>query len=221
MIQSDDNVSWMQRIRVAYTGLANREKRLVFIAIPSLILFLALMWFVEPQFKTLAKVERQIVYKEEQLSRINATQAELVAELKIDPDEKTKKRIASLQGRLTALEEKFKLELGQLISPQAMPLLLQQLFHNATSLTLLKMESIPPTQLFAELKSNQTLFEHGIRLSFEGEYFATRDFLKNAENLGWKLYWRKLDYRVDEHPIAATEVELFTLSTEEAFIGVN
>ena len=55
----------------------------------------------------------------------------------------------------------------------------------------------------------------------EGRYFAVRDFLARLEQLSDKLYWRSMAYHVKDYPTAEVTLEVYTLSTEKAFIGVE
>jgi len=104
-----------------------------------------------------------------------------------------------------------------------MPTLVENLFEQAQGLELLYMESIPPTPVFSEEEDTGgiQLFRHGIQITFQGDYFSTRDFFADAETLQWQLYWKFLNYDVQSHPLVTTKMEVFTLSTSEAFIGVN
>nr|WP_136251345.1 hypothetical protein [Ningiella ruwaisensis] len=217
-----------------FEALAFSEKRLIFIATPSLIVFVLSLLFIEPMYKNVKSAQANVDTKHAQLDMLKQTRHMLSAEIKQDPDANTKQQIADLKAQLAYIESSFDNELGQLVSPQAMPILLEQLFEQAKDLKLVKMESIAPTPVFdssnAHLqtqhqqsgdKAKPQLYRQGIRITFQGSYFATRDFFADAETLKWKLYWRYLNYDVDSHPLATTELEVFTLSTSEAFIGVN
>ncbi|HBY38437.1 MAG TPA: MSHA biogenesis protein MshJ, partial [Alteromonas sp.] len=57
--------------------------------------------------------------------------------------------------------------------------------------------------------------------TFEGRFFAVRDFLANLERLTNQIYWRSMAYEVSEYPNAQVTLEVYTLSTEKAFIGVE
>ncbi|MGQ8366075.1 MSHA biogenesis protein MshJ [Glaciecola sp. 1036] len=213
--------SALQKLSAGYDGLAERERKIIFFAAPLLVLFVGYILIVEPQILEIDKVAKKQQNIEGQFATLEATKLELFHQMSLDPDEETKLNIQQIQQRLDTLEKQFDKELGQLVSPQVMPLVLEQLFYKAKSLKLIEMQSIAPTALFTDKSNGDTLFQHGIRITFEGGYLDTRDFLTNAENLGWKLYWRHLEYKVSEHPKAITQLEVFTLSTSEAFIGVN
>ena len=68
--------------------------------------------------------------------------------------------------------------------------------------------------------STMTLYRHGIKLKFEGSYFQLRDYLQQMESLSWRFFWQDFDYRLVEYPSSELEVEIYSLSTKRAFLGV-
>ena len=65
-----------------------------------------------------------------------------------------------------------------------------------------------------------SLYQHGVRLVFKGQFFDVQEFLTSIEKMPYQLYCHSLNYRVEDYPQAIVEIELFTLSSNEAFIGV-
>ncbi|WDE10959.1 hypothetical protein [Thalassomonas haliotis] len=65
-----------------------------------------------------------------------------------------------------------------------------------------------------------TLYRHGIKLRLRGRYFQLRDYLAQMENLSWRFFWQDFDYRLVEYPSSELEVEIYSLSTKRAFLGV-
>ncbi|WP_395339849.1 type 4a pilus biogenesis protein PilO [Ningiella sp. W23] len=206
-----------------FDALGNREKRLVFFALPCVMLFLMVMLVLEPLYVQIKREQAQIVSQQLQLLNLQETSAALIQSVHQDPDAATKGQIQAIENQLAHADSLFDDELGQLVSPKAMPMLLEQLFERAQGLELMQMESIAPTPVFEDQGQIEetALYRQGIRIRFQGDYFQTRDFFADAERLKWQLYWKSLRYSVDTHPLATTELEVFTLSTSEAFIGVN
>ena len=64
------------------------------------------------------------------------------------------------------------------------------------------------------------LYKHGIKLTLSGSYFQLRDYLSQLEELKWTFFWQEFDYKLKEHPQSVLEVELYSLSTKQEFIGV-
>ncbi|MFC4701077.1 type II secretion system protein GspM [Glaciecola siphonariae] len=217
------NVSSMAVVGEKFEALAPREKRLIFIAIPALVIFVLTLLVLEPMYKDIKNAKARFITQSSQLSTLQQTSAELMSEVQKDPDAAVKRQISALESQLENIQASFDSELVHLVSPKAMPLLLEHLFERAEGLKLIKMESIPPTRVFTDQSEQGAvqLYRQGIHITFQGDYFATRDFFADAETLKWQLYWKYLHYDVHSHPLATTQLEVFTLSTSEAFIGVN
>jgi MSHA biogenesis protein MshJ len=220
--------SALEKIKLKFDGLKKREQNLLFITIPVTIVVVFFLLFIEPEFNKSTKLKKSVAHLETQLILSKQSNEELLKQAQIDPNATVRQQIESLEKRLLQLNTEFEGELNQLVSPSAMPVLLEQLFDKAESLSLIKMKSVEPQVLITngintedDNRDQQPIFRHGIEITFEGSFFATRDFLSQAETLGWKLYWQDLSYEVGEYPNAETKMTLFTLSTSEAFIGVN
>jgi MSHA biogenesis protein MshJ len=174
-------------------------------------------------YKDIQSAQAKLGAQQSQLNALQLTSNELMVEIKRDPDAYTKEQIEALQSQLALIAQSFDSELGQLVSPKAMPVLLENLFDKAEGLTLVEMQSLAPVPVFNGKSNGQEapLYRQGIRIRFKGDFFATQGFFADAETLQWKLYWKFLSYDVNEHPMATIELEVFTLSTSEAFIGVQ
>lgn len=64
------------------------------------------------------------------------------------------------------------------------------------------------------------LYKHGIKLTLSGGYFQLRDYLSQLEQLKWTFFWQQFDYKLKQYPQGVLEVELYSLSTKQEFIGV-
>ena len=106
---------------------------------------------------------------------------------------------------------------------------LEQVLSRTQGLKLVELSSIAPEQLLTpEEESNESdpetapqvlLYQHGVKIVVEGSYFDVQRYLSDIEQLEWRFYWRQFDYLVEEHPSARVHIELYTVSTSEAFIG--
>jgi MSHA biogenesis protein MshJ len=226
-------LSLLAKGKIAFDKLEKREQNLLIVLVPTTIIVVFFLLLIEPEFNKSGRLADSVSRLESQLALSRQSNLELLQQAKIDPDIAVSQQIEGLQKSLAKLNHEFEGELSQLVSPQAMPVLLEQIFTKANDLSLINMTSVAPQVLNANANeqsnssgnktqmSQQPIYRHGIEITFEGSFFATRDFLAQAETLGWKLYWQDLSYAVSDHPSAITKLTLFTLSTSEAFIGVN
>ena len=88
---------------------------------------------------------------------MNCTQAK-------DPNER-------LSARIAKLDNNFQDQINELIRAEQMPKVLETLFSKSLKLALIAMRSIEPVDLFAKDKRNFSLYQHGMRLVFKGNYF--------------------------------------------------
>jgi|GEM_PF-255334 len=68
--------------------------------------------------------------------------------------------------------------------------------------------------------STVNLYQHGIRLKLSGKYFQLRDYLVQIEAMSWKFFWKDFQYKIKEYPLGELEIEIYSLSINEEFIGV-
>lgn len=64
------------------------------------------------------------------------------------------------------------------------------------------------------------LFKHGMKITFEGRYLEALRYLAALEGSPWKLFWDAVELEVIEHPTALVSITVFSLSTDDAWIGV-
>lgn len=206
-----------------FAALSTREKSLVLIAGVAVIIMVAFTFLIEPAFKKLEGLNRDIGSAQAMQSSLQAQQQAFEDALAKDPDLELRGQLAALKKRHQALEVKFAQQLEGLVLPSQMPTLIEQVFAQAKGLTLVEMASVAPVNVFADdpQMKDIALYQHGLRLQFEGSYFAVRDFLAALEQRNSQVYWRAMSYRVDEYPKAMVTLEVYTLSSEKAFIGVK
>ena len=139
------------------------------------------------------------------------------ARLGRDPDAQVREQLADVETSLRQMDAELLAQTVDLIPAHEMPAVLEALLSRSANLHMLALTSLKPEPLMAgEQKVN--LFRHGIRLQLEGGYFDVYQYLKALEALPRHFYWKGFDYRVVEHPKAAVEMEIYTLSTSKEFI---
>lgn len=206
-----------------FAALTQREKVLIFASGMVVILAVLLFLLIEPGIQENGKTRSSIEITRNEVATLRKLQMVYEQALAEDPDASLKQQIAHVDKRMVRLQESFARQLADLILPRQMPPLIEQVFSQADGLKLIEMASISPENIFADnpAMKDVPLYQHGVILTFEGRYFAVRDFLARLEQLSDKLYWRSMAYHVKEYPTAEVTLEVYTLSTEKAFIGVE
>jgi len=173
--------------------------------------------------------------------RLESTIADLEVLLKRDPNKVLQRQIDNYQKQLLEVDETLSLLTSELINPIQMRKALLALLHLQKGVTLKSFEIVGARPLIATPKLNEdenqtsdtvlgsneensdqslNLFRHGIKIKLSGRYFQLRDYLKQLEDMPWQFFWHSFDYNVVEYPNSELEIEIYSLSTNQEFIGV-
>jgi len=106
----------------------------------------------------------------------------------------------------------------QLISPADMRQLLGNILTNKYRLVLIKFQNLPMHVIETSQLGNK-IFEYGIVLQFQGDFFTTYKYLREIENLKWRLFWDKFNYKVIKYPLAEITLQIHTLSDQEVWLN--
>ena len=221
---------------VQFLKITQREKLLILFSGVVIIILLGYLLFIEPVNESTTRNEQTISSLQNQL---NSLQAQIeVAEYALgnDPNDLLVESLDKLTDKSQDLDLYLQQETVNLVPPTQMPLLLENMLAGSQGVTLVSMQSIAPTPVLSsqtkkddaesDAESNDTvvdeinLYRHGVLLSLRGSYFDIQHYLTRIEGLKWQFYWKRFNYVVTGYPEALVEVELYTLSTSKAFIGV-
>lgn len=215
-------------------ALALRERLLVFAAV---LVALVVVWdaiLMSPLDLSRTRVQDEL---EGELRRIQALGAELAtlqAAARNDPNRLKREESERLQRRVEELDVRLAERTSDLIPPSRMTHVLKDLLRRHSGIRLVRLEALPVEALSPgnaaglggepdqglESAAGAALYKHGLRMELGGDYPSTLRYLEAIEQLPWQLLWDRLTYRVTEYPRASVEVVVYTLSTEEAWIGV-
>ena len=134
---------------------------------------------------------------------------------------------------------------NHLVSPEEMGAILRKLFYQVKDLQLISMSNMPPVLLSKKIKKRRRrkgentkkerslgglkhpelqrllriqLKAHDIIMVFQGNYFATLDYLKRIDEAKLPLLWRKITYRAKAYPQAKVTLVLRSLSEEKDWL---
>ena len=206
-----------------FIQLSRRERLIILSAGILLVLFIGYVGFVEPLQINIDKVQQTQKQQRLELANLDGQIIALQEQAKQNPNELLQQKLRRYTEVDQGLAQRFSELTHDLVPANMMPQLLEKILLKSTKLKLIELQSIPPQQLLSAGKgeANQSkLYQHGVVLKLEGRYFDIQRYIADIETLPWRFYWKKFDYRVSEYPLAQVELELYTLSTNYAFIGV-
>ena len=218
------------------------RERLLVAAVTLAILFLGVdLLLIEPATRALESERAALAQLEQERLALEPQLAQLEAALAVDPDAENRRLQQQLQAELQGVDAELEQRFGQLIGPEAMSRVLQDLLQKNARLTLLRIESEPATPVAgqgaeeakaasgdardaggeAELETRvPLLYRHAVQIEFEGDYLSALAYLKAVEGLPWRFYWDRIEILTVKYPTATIRARLFTLSVHEGWIGV-
>lgn len=204
-----------------FETLKQREKILTLGAGILVIAMLGFTYGVEPLWLNNNKAKIEITSLDRQIANLTLQQQTYALALKTDPNGDSNVQLAQLEKRTKRLDSNFSEELNKLVSPASMPALMASMLGLSTNLNLVDMKAITPINLFAD-KDDQDLelYQHGVRMVFNGSYANAQTFLESLEQTQWQVYWNVMEFNVQTYPTATLTIEFYTLSTEKVFIRV-
>jgi MSHA biogenesis protein MshJ len=200
--------------------LSPRERILITFAllvVAGMLLFMPL----ESQWKQHQSLQNQLKGLEQENS-ISLQQVALYEErLQLDPNKDYQQRLQIITEQMQLIDADLTDQMIDMVPADYMPTVLANLLGNVKGVTLISFASIAPKALLKVGDGSKVnLYSHGIKLMLQGDYFSILAFIKAVETMPDKLYWKRLDYRVESHPDALVELELYTLSVNKDFISV-
>tara|TARA_R110002153_G_scaffold27084_4_gene84258 strand:- start:9604 stop:10275 length:672 start_codon:yes stop_codon:yes gene_type:complete len=202
-----------------------REQLLILICGLVVLILLMYTFLLEPILDNSVKLQQNSNSAEKEISIMLDQVAILSDKLKTDPNGPVLERIVLLKRQIQDLVEQLAAQTNKLVPANKMAGMLESVLVGSKGLKLIELQSIAPTPILLERHEEgeelkDGLYRHGVTLIFEGSYFDIQQYLEKLEALPWKFYWKKFDYLVGDYPKASVELEIYTFSTNKAFIGV-
>jgi MSHA biogenesis protein MshJ len=203
-----------------YDSLTSREKVIV---VTALIAALWAFWdgvLHEPFVRKQRELNQQLIGVNTELAGQQQLATELKNSSKGDPNADNQNKLTELKAQYTRLQEQVMLGSKKFVPPQLMAKALSDMLKQNHQLTLVKLESMPPTTLLEAQQQQKPIYKHGLEITFTGTYFDAINYLQSLEALPWAIVWDNLDYRVTSFPMAEITIRVVTLSFEKDWLGV-
>ncbi|SEK96246.1 MSHA biogenesis protein MshJ [Colwellia chukchiensis] len=234
-------MSQWQTYSEKFSALSAREQYLIIATGVVAILFIGFSVFLDTKLQQVGKLQQQVT-QTQQSNANNESSIELLQQALLDdPNTALQQELAQYQAKLADIDQQLLTLTSDLIDPIEMRYALIKLLKLQKGVKLLSFEVLPARPITENNVSNRDtevvtntapddnalapeqqlrLYRHGIKIKLQGQYFQLRDYLAQLENLSWKFFWQEFDYQLKNYPISELEVEIYSLSTAQEFIGV-
>jgi MSHA biogenesis protein MshJ len=224
LTMNNDAGQTYKQLSIKFLNVSLREQMLILFCGLIIVILMINTVALEPIFDSSEKLQKKSSSADKEVSLLKQQVAALTDKLKADPNNTLLEKLVLLKRQNQKISGQLKTETENLVPANKMASMLESVLAMSKGLTLIELRSIAPIPLSsgvseADKKAVTALYRHGVTFVFEGNYKDIQRYLETLEALPWQFYWQKFDYSVVEHPIARVELEIYTLSTNKAFIG--
>jgi MSHA biogenesis protein MshJ len=225
-----------------FDALAPRERRLVAVAAIGGALLIGWTMIIDPSLARSRIAERAIAEQRSQLAALQAQTLVLQSPGR-NPEMLAAAELAELKKQLNALNERFAALEGELVAPERMAGLLEDLLGHQGGPRLLSLRTLPVAPVLekkdgaeggtgssvaASVSASASakaapvagLFKHGVEIKLEGGYAELADYLARLEKSPQKLLWSSVSLSAEKHPRLVLTLTVFTLSLDRTWLIV-
>ncbi len=200
-----------------------RERALIAISLLVAIVFVWWAYYLDPQ--TMAIESRQAENSRLQIEIDNSRGLLADIRQRIDDGVHTqqKTQLVRLQQELQELEDALRMTTIELVDPEKMFQLMNQLLYRESNLKLLALrrrDVRPAFEVDAENGEEAGIYRHVLEVEFEGSYLDILAYVQSLERLDWKLLWDEIEIASGEYPRASVTIAVSTLSTRREWVGI-
>ncbi|WP_426359756.1 hypothetical protein ACPUVO_05885 [Pseudocolwellia sp. HL-MZ19] len=228
-----------------FESISSREQYLILFTGLVAVIFISFSLFIDSsliQTEDINKKSKSLITENKS---IKSSVSIFEEALTLDPNKTLNKQILSYEAKVKEVDDKLLLLTSELIDPIQMRFALLDMLRVQKGVSLISFELLGAKPLMnkdgdladknnkeeqvtadnvleggAEAEPTINLYQHGIRLKLTGKYFQLRDYLTQLEAMSWKFFWKDFRYKIKEYPLGELEIELYSLSVNEEFIGV-
>ncbi|MFQ3189300.1 MAG: MSHA biogenesis protein MshJ [Paraglaciecola sp.] len=214
-----------KKLSIKFLEVSLREQGLILVCGLVVLILMMYTFLLEPILEDSGKLQQNNISAKKEVSILVNQVSELADKLKTNPNDPILERITLLKNQIQNITNQLKAQTNNLVPANEMAGMLENVLANTEGLKLIELESLTPIPISLGQpeegeESIAGLYRHGVTLVFEGSYFDIQRYLEKLESLPWQFYWVRFDYQVGEYPTASVKLEIYTLSTNKAFIGV-
>lgn len=202
-----------------------RERALISLSLLVVVAFLWWVYYAEPALQKTAVLETENQRIAGEVGNTRALLAEVRQRIKTGVHQEKEAQLALLLQDLTQLEQRLRVTTIELIDPEKMFRLMNELVYRESRLKLLNLKrrevkpAIPPADSEAS-GEEPSIYRHVLEIEFAGGYLEILEYMRVLEAIDWKLLWDEIEINSDEYPRARVKLVISTLSTRKEWVGV-
>ncbi len=208
-----------------FDALTIRERAIIAGSIIAVVVFL---WWSYHAAPMMAEIENRQDENQRISSEIENTRvvvASIRQRIAAGVHQEKESQLARLVEELSAVEEQLRVTTIELIDPEKMFQLMNQLVYQDSKLTLLSLKrrevrAAIPSSDPEQSDEEAGIYRHVLELQFSGKYLDILRYMQSMEALDWKLLWDEIEIITEEAPKVVAKVVMSTLSTRKEWVGI-
>lgn len=219
----------IQALLAKVNALSMREKLIVIVTLTLIIYALWDTALMQPLSKKRAQLQELLTPKQVRNTQLAAQIQQAVMASQHDPNADLRARQKTLEREVELLNERLKERTVDLIAPEEMTQVLQQMLSNGMQVISLQSEKPKPIveeqkedkvlSFFGEEAKAPNIYRHTLELTLRASYLDTLRYLRKVEALPWLFSWEHIELEVESYPTCRVTLRAHTLSLSEAWIG--
>lgn len=214
-----------------YRARPLRERLILGGGLAALLFFVIDTTLIQAIAQERDRIQRLTVATEEEILRLERDR-ESLERMDLTPEERELlRRKRRAEEALDEVNRQIASEIAELVPPEAIVSVLEEMLVPFRDLRLVRITSEPPHRFGSGspqesesdadlLDAAGRLYRHGLRVELEGDFASTLEYIERVESSPWHLLWDRFEYRVERHPSARVTIDLHTVSEQEEWIGV-
>ena len=220
----------LQQYAKRFDAQSIRERCLIALTLLVAIGFLWWSYYAEPTMKQTAALEDENQRIGSEVDSTRLIVADIRQRIAAGVHTEKENQLAKLRQELEAVEENLRLKTVELIDPEKMFALMNELVYRDSKLTLLSLKrrevkpAIPQEENESEdgdsSATEPSIYRHVLEMEFAGKFLDILRYMQALENLDWKLLWDEIELVSQEYPQLTVKVVMSTLSTRREWVGI-
>lgn len=205
--------------------LQKRERALLLITLLAFIYLIAELIWLGPDHRAAADLTKRTGEANIALKGAQKELDSLVAETRQSENAHLRAQIEGLQQQVAQQQNTITSHTVGMVSAADLPRILEDVLVKTGCLSLLKLKALPVEELTLDTSDENGeplgagIYKHSVRITLEGRYGDVVKYLQALEKMPWDFNWEELAYKVESHPNASVELQVYTLTTERGLFG--
>ncbi len=223
----------LQKLQGRWVMLAKRERLMLFLVGLFAIAGLLDTYLIEPVRQNMQATTAELTTLQAQTAKLVQDMANLKQGIGAHQRSPLQSEMLALQAKVAG-QEAMLARLGDLmVTPANILPLMKQVLSRHADVQMLSLESLPPvgfvekhlqgnvadTAPTSESLNVSHIYQHSLRLKLTGNYMAVMRYVVDLKSMGHRIAWENAQM-VANYPSCELTLEVFTLSTQRAWLGV-